>query len=164
MNLKEIKEILEMMKNADVIEFEMEKENTRIRIKKLSDLQHQVVQQPHPQQIYSQPAIAVPAAQQVLPEEKKTEATQEIEKYLQVKSPMVGTFYRSSAPDSPAYVQEGDMISEGQTLCIIEAMKLMNEIKSEIRGKVVKIVIENGQAVEYNQMLFLIEPVDKGSV
>ena len=166
MNLKEVKEILEMMKSADVAEFEMEKENTKIKIKKYSGLQPQTCQPPAvpAQQAYGgqqqvQPAPGAPA----LEAENKTEAKPEAEKYLVIKSPMVGTFYRSSAPDTPAYVQEGDMVTEGQTVCIIEAMKLMNEIKSEVRGKLIKMLIENGQAVEYNQPLFYIEPINSAS-
>ena len=72
---------------------------------------------------------------------------------------MVGTFYRAPAPDAPPYVKEGDLIKEGQILCIIEAMKLMNELESKVAGRVVKILVENGQGVEYGQPLFLVEPV-----
>jgi acetyl-CoA carboxylase biotin carboxyl carrier protein len=75
-----------------------------------------------------------------------------------VTSPIVGTFYRSSSPDKPAYVEIGDVVKKGQVLCIIEAMKLMNEIESESSGKIVQILVENGQPVEYGQALFVIEP------
>ena len=77
---------------------------------------------------------------------------------IEVAAPMVGTFYRSPAPDSPSFVEVGSRVKEGQTLCIIEAMKLMNEIEAECPGEVVEILVENGQPVEYGQVLFLIEP------
>lgn len=88
-------------------------------------------------------------------EEKKVE---ESEDGHYISAPLVGVFYRSPAPGAPPFVNEGDLVDVGQTLCIIEAMKLMNEIKSDIRGKIKKILVENGQAVEYGQKLFLIEP------
>jgi len=78
---------------------------------------------------------------------------------VEIKSPMVGTFYRSPSPESEAYVKDGDMITPGKILCIIEAMKLMNEIEAEIKGKIVKILVDNAQPVEFNQPLFLVEPV-----
>jgi acetyl-CoA carboxylase biotin carboxyl carrier protein len=78
---------------------------------------------------------------------------------LEIKAPMVGTFYRASAPDAEPYIREGDMVAPGKVLCIIEAMKLMNEIEAEVNGKVVKILADNSQPVEYNQTLFLVEPV-----
>ncbi|HRZ67251.1 MAG TPA: acetyl-CoA carboxylase biotin carboxyl carrier protein, partial [Candidatus Omnitrophota bacterium] len=79
-------------------------------------------------------------------------------KYLEIKAPMVGTFYRAPAPDAPAFVEKGAMIVPGQVVCIIEAMKLMNEIKSEVKGKIVDITVENAQPVEFGHVLFLIEP------
>lgn len=78
--------------------------------------------------------------------------------YLEIRAPMVGTFYRAPAPDAAAYVKEGDQVSPGKVLCIIEAMKLMNEIEAEVSGRIVKIMVENGRPVEYNQTLFLIDP------
>ena len=98
------------------------------------------------------PAPAAPA-----PQEAKGEEADE-SKYLPVKSPMVGTFYRSPSPDKPAYAKVGDTISAGDTVCIIEAMKLFNEIESEVSGKIVKVMIEDAQPVEYDQVLFLVDP------
>ena len=83
---------------------------------------------------------------------------EEVGSHVEIKAPMVGTFYRSPAPEADPYVREGDSIAPGKVLCIIEAMKLMNEIEAEISGKIVKIMVQNGQPVEYNQTLFLIEP------
>ena len=153
MNLKEIKELLELMKSADVAELELEKDNTKIKIKKASGGQPMLYQPPAVQAAPPQPVLQQP--------QPGAEPGLESEKHVVIKSPMVGTFYRSLAPDAPPYVQEGDMVAEGQTVCIIEAMKLMNEIKAEIKGRITRILIENGQAVEYNQPLFQIEPLDK---
>ncbi|MEO1258509.1 MAG: acetyl-CoA carboxylase biotin carboxyl carrier protein [Bacteroidota bacterium] len=99
-----------------------------------------------------EPAPAAAKAQKEAPKEEDT--TQ----YLEVKSPMVGTFYRSSSPDKPPYVEVGQSISKGDTVCIIEAMKLFNDIESEVSGKVVKVMVENAKPVEYDQVLFLVEP------
>jgi acetyl-CoA carboxylase biotin carboxyl carrier protein len=85
--------------------------------------------------------------------------TEESGSYLEIKAPMVGTFYRAPSPDADPYVRDGDVISPGKVLCIIEAMKLMNEIESEASGRIVKILVQNGQPVEYNQTLFLVEPI-----
>ncbi|MCB0296952.1 MAG: acetyl-CoA carboxylase biotin carboxyl carrier protein, partial [Calditrichaeota bacterium] len=84
-------------------------------------------------------------------------AAPDVDKYLEVRSPMVGTFYRSPAPDADPYVEVGDTVSAGDTVCIIEAMKLMNEIETEVTGRIAKIMVENAQPVEFNQVLFLIE-------
>ena len=115
--------------------------------------------------------ISVPSAPVVAPIEQPTstpapapETPQEQlkenaeEHFVEVKSPMVGTFYRASSPDKPAYIKVGDQISEGDVLCIIEAMKLFNEIESEISGKVVKILVDDASPVEYEQPLFLVDP------
>ena len=87
-----------------------------------------------------------------------TEHTEDESKYLAVKSPMVGTFYRSPSPDKPIYVKIGDTISAGDTVCIIEAMKLFNEVEAEVTGKIVKVLVEDAQPVEYDQVLFLVDP------
>ena len=160
MNTKEIKELIDLLKGSDVSEIEIEREGVKIRIKKGSSgavitpvmaaqpVMHMPVQQP------VQPVVAAPApapASASAHEAAKAAGNT-------INSPMVGTFYKAPAPDAAPFVKEGDIIKEGQTVCIIEAMKLMNEIKAEIKGKVVKIMVENGQAVEFGQPLFVIEP------
>lgn len=100
------------------------------------------------------PAAAQPAATPAAAESPKEDAG----KYLEVKSPMVGTFYRSPSPDKPAYVKVGDTIDKGSPVCIIEAMKLFNEIETEVAGKIVKVMVEDAQPVEYDQVLFLVDP------
>jgi acetyl-CoA carboxylase biotin carboxyl carrier protein len=105
------------------------------------------------------PAPPAPAASAPAPkEEKSTKSSGDTSNYLEVKSPIVGTFYRSSSPDKPPYAKVGDTIEVGQVVCIVEAMKLFNEIESEVAGKVVKVLIEDAQPVEYDQVLFLVEP------
>lgn len=102
-----------------------------------------------------QPAVAqaVPVAATTVPPKADTSS------YITIKSPMIGTFYRSATPDSPLFVEVGDSISEGKVVCIIEAMKLFNEIESEIEGRIVKVLVENATPVEYDQPLFLVEPI-----
>ncbi|HNW58232.1 MAG TPA: acetyl-CoA carboxylase biotin carboxyl carrier protein [bacterium] len=105
---------------------------------------------------------AAPEAVTALPHHSPAGAAPELPRdsgaFLEIKAPMVGTFYRASSPDAEPYVREGEMIAPGKVLCIIEAMKLMNEIEAEASGKIVKILVQNGQPVEYNQTLFLLEP------
>ncbi len=105
--------------------------------------------------VVPQPAVtqAVPAAATAVPPKADTSS------YITIKSPMIGTFYRSATPDSPLFVEVGDSISEGKVVCIIEAMKLFNEIESEIGGRIVKVLVENATPVEYDQPLFLVEPI-----
>ena len=154
MNTKEIKELIDLLKGSDVSEIEIEHEGIKIKIKKGSSgavitpvmTAQPVTNVPAPQ------VVAAPAAAPVAPAAPTVAGNT-------INSPMVGTFYRSPSPDSAAFVKEGDIIKEGQTVCIIEAMKLMNELKAETKGRVVKISVENGQAVEFGQVLFVIEPV-----
>ncbi len=153
MNVKEIKELIELLKGNEITELEIEREGVKIKLKKGTGniVTTQVMAAPQP--VFQQPAAAsVPAAKkEEKPAEKKIEG-------VTINSPMVGTFYKAPAPDAAAFVKEGDAVSEGKTVCIIEAMKLMNEIKSEVKGKIVKILVENGQPVEFGQPLFLVEP------
>ena len=110
----------------------------------------------HPQGPYS--TVQPPQDQVTLPESEKLPAAQDHSRFVTVTSPIVGTFYRSPSPDADPYVEEGDAVKKGQVLCIVEAMKLMNEIESETDGRVVKILVESTTAVEYGQPLFLIDP------
>ncbi len=153
MNIKEIKEMINLMNENGLVEFEVEKEGMRIRLKKTAagfeGLNGPVV-------IERQGAVSVPAA----PGQAALEAQDKnLVKAAEIKSPMVGTFYRAPNPEAPAYVEVGQMIEPGQVICIIEAMKLMNEIKSEIRGKILEILVDNAEPVEFGQSLFLIEPL-----
>ena len=143
MNLKELKEIIALFEEANISELDVERQGVKIRLKK--GVTGEVIQQ----------HVVVPS--QVSPLEKVKEGEIKEENLVEIKSPMVGTYYTSPAPDADLFVREGEEIEKGQVICIIEAMKLMNEIKSEVDGRIKKILVENGQAVEFNQPLFLIE-------
>jgi acetyl-CoA carboxylase biotin carboxyl carrier protein len=151
MDLRKLKTLIDLVAESDIAELEVTEGESKVRIVKSSAIpQNQMVMmQPQGmQQHYAPshaPAPAAPVAAVV------AEPTGHI-----VKSPMVGTFYRSSAPGSPAFVEVGSNVKEGETLCIIEAMKLLNEIDSDISGVVTKILVENGQPVEFGQPLFVI--------
>ena len=150
MDLRKLKTLIDLVAESDIAELEVTEGESKVRIVKSSALpQNQVVMmQPGMQQHY-QPAPAAAAAAAVEP--VVVEPTGVI-----VKSPMVGTFYRSAAPGSPAFVEVGATVKEGDTLCIIEAMKLLNEIDSDAAGVVTQILVENGQPVEFGQPLFVI--------
>jgi len=148
MNVKELKEMITLMNENGLTEIEIEREGQRIRLKKGFSGTPEVTQE----RILVQPPQASAAAAP----EKGPEAAKS--NLIEIKAPMVGTFYRAPAPDAPPFVEKGDTIEAGQVICIIEAMKLMNEIKSEVKGKIVDIVVENAQPVEFGHVLFLIEP------
>ena len=157
MNLKEIKELIDLLKGTDVTELELEKAGTKVRIKVGPQASAPPVVVEHVQAA----ALTAPVAQQLIPpaEPAAEKAGEPQKNIIVVTSPIVGTFYRSPSPDSPVYVEVGDVVKTGQVLCIIEAMKLMNEIEAEVNGKVVAILVENAQPVEYGEPLFHIEPV-----
>ena len=144
MYIKEIKDMINLMNENGLAELEIEKDGMRIRLKKSGSGYEKAVD------FIPQPA---PAAQQAA-EAPKVQAKANT---IEIKSPMVGTFYRSPSPEAPAYVNVGDNIEVGQVLCIIEAMKLMNEIKSEIKGRIIDIHVENAEPVEFSQVLFIVE-------
>jgi acetyl-CoA carboxylase biotin carboxyl carrier protein len=150
MNLKEIKELIALMNENNLTEIEMERDGLKIRLKKgVAGISSEIV----PSEM---PAPVAPA-----PEVRITESrVEEIgKKTVQIKSPMVGTFYRAPSPEAAPFVEAGTKVEIGQVVCIVEAMKLMNEIKSEVKGKVVEILAEDGEPVEFGQALFIIEPV-----
>ena len=150
MNIKEIKEMIALMNENNLLELEIEREGMRIRLKKLA---------PGTESAYSGPIIVekqTVAGAQPSKEEKILEAHP---KTIEIKAPMVGTLYRAPSPEASAYVEVGQIIEPGQVICIIEAMKLMNEIKSEIKGKILEILVENAEPVEFGQPMFLIEPL-----
>ncbi|NQT05981.1 MAG: acetyl-CoA carboxylase biotin carboxyl carrier protein [Candidatus Omnitrophica bacterium] len=148
MNVKEIKEMIDLMNKNNLNELEVEKDGTKIRLKKTaSGLSQQILDE------------KLSTQQIILKERPQQQAEAKARNIVEIKSPMVGTFYRSPSPEAPAFVEIGNTISPGQVICIIEAMKLMNEIKSDIKGKVVDIHVENGMPIEFGQILFLIEPI-----
>jgi acetyl-CoA carboxylase biotin carboxyl carrier protein len=148
MDLKELKALLRLMEGSDVEELEVEEGGRRVRIRR-----------PLPGRV--PPAGPIPAPTSAATTGSPlapTAAAAEASGLIPVESPMVGTFYRAPAPGAEPYVKEGDPIQKGTVLCIIEAMKLMNEIEAEVKGRVARILAENGQPVEFGQALFLIEP------
>jgi acetyl-CoA carboxylase biotin carboxyl carrier protein len=156
MELKEIKELIKLVSEAGVSEVEVERGDFKIAIKKIEEKVFVQSTAPvmQPQVVMSAPAApsapATPAAAPV---------TEHASNLITIKSPMIGTFYKSSSPDKPAFVGVGDEIKSGKVLCIIEAMKLFNEIESEVSGRIVKVLVENASPVEYDQPLFLVEPM-----
>ena len=160
-NLKEICELIDVLVEGEINEFELEKGGVRIRVRRGNS----PTEPPAPYVNNSAPpwASAAPAPlPPPLPDERAPEtATESLEDLHIIKSPIVGTYYASPAPSAPPFVKPGDAVQVGQPLCIIEAMKLMNEIESEVAGEVVRIYIENGQPVEYGQSLFAIKPSHK---
>lgn len=153
MNIKEIKEMVTLMNENGLVELEIEKDGTRIRLKKTSIGNIEAFTGPIAAGMEKAPHQIVQAQQAPATPEKV------VTKTVEIKSPMVGTFYRAPSPESASYVEAGQTIEPGQVICIIEAMKLMNEIKSEVRGKILEILVDNAEPVEFGQPLFLIEPV-----
>ena len=166
MNLNELKEILQILDEKEIAEFELEEEGIKLRIRKAAASANHAGQAwsvsasgPAGPSAVPQPNGAVPAPAPAPAPAPETAPSDETDSgLLLVKSPIVGTFFRAPDPNSPAFVNVGDRVRVGQVLCIIEAMKLMNEIEAEVAGVVTKIHHENGQPVEYGEPLFAIQP------
>jgi len=152
MNIKELKELIDLLKDTEVTELEIEKSGVKVRIKKNRSIQPPIVER-------TDGSASVQAEKVSIPEQKELQEKPVEKGTVTIKSPIVGTFFRSSSPDAVPYVEVGDVVKKGQVLCIIEAMKLMNEIESELDGKVVEILLENAHPVEYGEPLFRIEPL-----
>ncbi len=155
LNLKELNELLDLVLEKGITEFELEEKGVRIKIKKALDPPPQVHPTDSKPAALPETAGAPPAAGT----QPSTDFVEEIGVSL-VRSPMVGTFYRSPDPNAPSFVSEGDKVKAGQVLCIIEAMKLMNEIECEEAGEIIRVFVENGQPVQYGDELFALR-VDK---
>ena len=158
MNLKELKELILFLKEEGITEFELERGDVKVRVKRGGD----TVVAPLPDPRYYAAPAAPPAPSDVggapVAAAPPPPAPEPEEELHGVRSPIVGTFYESPSPGSPPFVKAGDEVSVGQVLCIVEAMKLMNEIESDIAGEVVKKLVANGQPIEYGQELFAIRP------
>ena len=160
MNIKEIQDLIKFVAKSGVNEVEIEQKDFKIVIKsdeKKGKTQEQIIVQATTPVVA--PVTAVPAieAAPVPPSTPAVEA-EENSKYITIKSPMISTFYRSSTPDKPPFISVGDTIKLGDTICIIEAMKLFNEIEAEIAGKIVKVLVDDSTPVQYDQPLFLVDP------
>lgn len=160
MELKEIKELIKLVSESGVSEVEVERGDFKIAIKKVEEKVFVQSTAPIVQQAVAAAPVAVSAPAPV--SSITAEASKPVEhasNLITIKSPMIGTFYKSSTPDKPAFVSVGDEIKPGKVLCIVEAMKLFNEIESEVSGRIVKVLVENASPVEYDQPLFLVEPM-----
>lgn len=160
MDLKEIQNLIKFVAKSGATEVKLEMDDIKITIKTGSDSETTIIQQvpmvnqmPQAAETVSQPA-GIPEASTVTP----TDQADDDSKYITIKSPIIGTFYRKPSPDKPLFVEVGQTISEGDVLCVIEAMKLFNEIESEVSGKIVKILVDDASPVEFDQPLFLVDP------
>lgn len=159
MDFKQIQELIKMINKSNIGELTVEQKDFRITIKQKEENITQVVAAPAATaQVAAAPAVAAPQTSSAPAAEKTKPAEAPAANLITIKSPMIGTFYRRSTPDKPAFVEAGDEISPGKVVCIIEAMKLFNEIEAEVKGKVVKVLVEDASPVEYDQPLFLVEP------
>ena len=161
MDFKQIQELVKMVNKSNISELSIEEDKFKITIKQKDNEVQQVFTVPAvaPVQAVAQvaPVAAVPAATSATPP-AATAADTKATNLLTIKSPMIGTFYRSPGPDKPAFVNVGDDVTSGKVVCIIEAMKLFNEIESEVSGRIIKVLVDDASPVEYDQPLFLVEP------
>lgn len=166
MKINEIQDLIKFVAKSGVSEVEIETNGFKISIKtpvekrgKGQDIVPTIIQATlPPQPVQAAPVAAQAVTASPVSDRKPEAAITEDSKYVTIKSPMIGTFYRKPAPDKPIFVNVGDPVKQGQTVCIIEAMKLFNEIESEISGKIVKVLVEDNSPVEYDQPLFLVDP------
>lgn len=158
MDIKQIHELVKLVNKSNIGELMIEQEGFKITIKQKKD-PAQIIGQPMMQPFQAIQQSASAPAQAGLPKSSETrQESAKQENLLTIKSPMIGTFYRQAGPDKPIFVSVGDEVEVGQVVCIIEAMKLFNEIESEVAGKVVKVLVEDASPVEFDQPLFLVEP------
>jgi acetyl-CoA carboxylase biotin carboxyl carrier protein len=158
MDLKEIQALIKFVSTTGVDEVEITRKDFKLSIKKNAVQVTSVAPVAMPQQIALPAAQAAPVATPAANAPAAPAPAAKTDNLITIKSPMVGTFYRSSNPDTPAFVNVGDEVKSGKVVCIIEAMKLFNEIESEVSGRIVKVLVENATPVEYDQPLFLVEP------
>jgi acetyl-CoA carboxylase biotin carboxyl carrier protein len=156
MNQKELKELIEFLIEKDIAEFELERGDVKVRIKRGTP---EAASPPPAERIITvQPAVTPPPVQAAAAAPPAPEPPPVEENLHMVRSPIVGTYYESPSPGSPPFVKLGDMVEAGQVICIVEAMKLMNEIEADASGEIVKVLVANGQPIEYGQELFAIRP------
>ncbi|WP_416827176.1 acetyl-CoA carboxylase biotin carboxyl carrier protein [Ectobacillus polymachus] len=163
--IQEVRELIKLIDSSNIDEFEYKADGSTIKLKKQNNnvvtyeaapvVETRVVSEP---KVVAAPAPVAVAAPEVQAEVKETAKVAEDETLLKITSPMVGTFYSAPSPETPAYVKVGDRVSDDSVVCIVEAMKLFNEIEAEVSGEIVEILVKNGQLVEYGQPLFLVRP------
>lgn len=156
MKAKEIQELISFLSESGLEEVNIETDDFKVSIKRSAE-QHVIAAAPA-MQAAPQAAAQAPAPVAAPAPSAEGSAPAESSNLVEIKSPMIGTFYRSANPESPSFVEVGSSVKAGETVCIIEAMKLFNEIESEVSGKIVKVLVDNAQPVEYDQPLFLVDP------
>ena len=155
MKVKEIRDLIDFISNSDLDEVNIETEEFKISVKKNVPSVHTIAEAPlAPAPRISEPPIITASTATPPP----PQSSEEDSKYIEIKSPMIGTFYNTPSPDAEQFVKVGDSVKSGQTVCIVEAMKLFNEIESEYSGKIVELLVENASPVEFDQPLFLVDP------
>lgn len=162
MDIKEIQSLIKFVAKSGASEVKLETDDIKITIRtgpvdsgsERTYVQHIPMQSPPPHQTQAVPTSAEPTAKEAAARAESEESS----RYITIKSPIIGTFYRKAAPDKPPFVEVGDTISKGDVLCVIEAMKLFNDIESEVSGKIIKVLVEDSSPVEFDQPLFLIDP------
>lgn len=159
MDFKQIQELVKMVNKSNISELSIEEDKFKITIKQKDNEVQQVIAVPAAAPVQAvAPVATVPVATAAAPAAPAATPAAKAENLVTIKSPMIGTFYRSPGPDKPAFVGVGDDVAPGKVVCIIEAMKLFNEIESEVSGKIVKVLVDDASPVEYDQPLFLVEP------
>jgi acetyl-CoA carboxylase biotin carboxyl carrier protein len=162
MDFKQIQELIKMINKSNIGEVTIEEKGFRLTVKQKEEPVHQMIvppaQAPPVPTTYALPQTSTQQTPSSSATDRPKAESAIIDNLLTIKSPMIGTFYRNSSPDKPPFVNVGDEIEVGKVVCIIEAMKLFNEIESEVRGKIVKVLAEDASPVEYDQPLFLVEP------
>jgi acetyl-CoA carboxylase biotin carboxyl carrier protein len=157
MDIKQIQELVKLINKTSIGEITIEENGKKITIKQKNDPVQNIIAAPSP--TYTQAAASAPAPQAApasTPAAPKAET--KTDNYITIKSPMIGTFYRQSGPGKPIFASVGDEVTPGKVVCIIEAMKLFNEIESEVKGRIVKVLVDDASPVEYDQPLFLVDP------
>jgi acetyl-CoA carboxylase biotin carboxyl carrier protein len=160
MKAKEIRDLIDFISQSGLEEVNIETQEFKIAVKKSAPIvpaEKVLNVAPSSQNVQDRPAANPENAQEAAPPAAAADKEEE-SKYLEIKSPMIGTFYRSPNPESDPFLQEGDQVKVGQTVCIIEAMKLFNEIESEVSGRIVKVLVEDASPVEFDQPLYLVDP------
>lgn len=161
MDIKQIQELVKLINKTNIGEITIEEEGVKITVKQKKDPKQHIIANAAPAVFPTAPSATAPAPSAVstpTPAASKPSAEPKAENLVTIKSPMIGTFYRQAGPGKPVFASVGDEVTPGKVVCIIEAMKLFNEIESEISGKIVKVLIEDASPVEYDQPLFLVDP------
>ena len=160
MDIKQIQELVKLVNKSNIGELKIEQDDFKLTIKQKQEVLPQIISQPAQSAIPQQNFLPPTFPPTVAPDSRTPgkEASSKADNTITIKSPMIGTFYRQAGPDKPLFIGVGENVAPGQVVCIIEAMKLFNEIESEVSGKIVKVLVEDASPVEFDQPLFLVEP------